>query len=88
MFDSRVGSGSHEYFIGRFAGCAGELDAEHGDIVVLAEGLGLLHDGGGGLIADGPGAVEAEELVLGVHGFDDAVGEKGETVTRLEGNDA
>jgi hypothetical protein len=46
-------------------------DREHADVVFLAESLGGLGDGLGGLIADGLGAFEAEEFALVVGGFDD-----------------
>jgi hypothetical protein len=43
----------------------------------LAEGLRGLSDGVGGLIADGLGAIEAEELAGCAGGFDYAVGDEG-----------
>ncbi len=64
----------------------GELDAEHSDVVFLAEGEDVVHDGGGGLIADVAGAVEAEEFFGRVGGFDDAIGDEGEVVAGVEGD--
>src|ERR1035437_3812959 len=59
---------------------AGKLDRHHGDVVQLAEGAGGLGDAGGGLAADGPGAVEAEQLAGPGLSLDHAVGDKGEPV--------
>ena len=60
------------------------LNREDGDVVILAKGL----RGGGdclrGLCADCAGAFETEELTIGVHGLDDAVGEKRETFAGRE----
>jgi hypothetical protein len=56
------------------------LQGQHCYVVLLSEGL----RGGGdvmrGLRADCPGAVEAEELMLRVHGFDDSIGKERERV--------
>ncbi len=77
-------SDGHERFVGGFARRTSELDAEHGDVVVLPEGLGLLRDGGGRQVADGASALEAEELISRIHGFDDTIGEEGQAIAGLE----
>ena len=40
----------------------GKSEGDDGDVVFLAEALGGVGDGGGGLSAEAAGAVEAEEL--------------------------
>jgi hypothetical protein len=62
----------------------GESDGEDGDVVVLAEGLGGGGYVGGGLRADGGGAVEAEERAGGRCGFDDSVGHESDAVAWCE----
>ena len=50
----------------------------------MAPGLGGLGDLGGGAEAEGLGSIEAEELVFGVGGFDDSVGDEGEGLVGRE----
>jgi hypothetical protein len=61
IHDLYVRSGGHQCFVRRFAGRARELDAKHSDVVALSERLRLLDDVGSRRIADGAGAIEAEE---------------------------
>ena len=64
-------------FLQAFDGNRRQIEREDGDVVVLAELLCGLGDGGGGLVGEGGCAVEPEELAGGAAGFDDAVGQQG-----------
>ncbi|MGC1783137.1 MAG: hypothetical protein WA708_11510 [Acidobacteriaceae bacterium] len=63
------------YANGRFS--ARELNADHGDVVFLAELFCGLGDVGGGLAADFLGALKAEEFSFFVRRFDDSIGDEG-----------
>lgn len=55
-----------------------ESKGQDRDVVVLAVDLGSTGDGVGGLVADGRGAVEAEEFTSRVLSLHDAVGQQGQ----------
>ena len=63
----------------RIGGNGQTLNGQHGDVVFLAELRGGVGDGVSGLGAERAGAIEAEELVAGVFGFDNAVGDERES---------
>ena len=64
-----------------------KTDGEHGDIVLLAEGLRGGSDLCGGTAADGAGTFEPEELASRVARFENAIGEEGEAVLGLKVED-
>ena len=55
-----------------------ESKGQDRDVVVLAVVLGSTGDGVSGLVADGCGAVKAEELTSCVLSLNDAVGQQGQ----------
>ena len=61
-----------------------ELDGDHGDVVVLSEGLGCLGDGLSWLNAEFAGAIEAEKFAGVRLGFEDSVGDDGDTLSGSE----
>ena len=64
-----------------------KTDGEHGDIVLLAEGLCGGSDLCGGTAADRAGTFEPEELASRVARFENAIGEESETVLGLKVED-
>lgn len=64
----------------------GTQESDDADVVFLAEVLGGFGNGGGGAagVEQGLDALEAEELLTGAGGFEDAIGDEDEAVFGLE----
>ncbi len=70
-------------------GGEGSGHGDDGDVVLLAEGLHGVGDPHGGEVFPEKfaGAVEAEEVPVGVLGLDDAVGDQGKAVAGADAGD-
>ena len=57
---------------------------QHSDVIFLPEYLSGLDDERGGQVTDGASAIEAEQLILLILRFDDAVGDDQQAITVLQ----